>query len=117
MLKRARPRFPAALLAPSHVKTSTRRGGAKLTLTLTLTLRLPLPLPLPLPVPLPLPPTRCEGRNETCNNRGDCVNGQCACDLPYLGFNCSETIGCNYWDTNPTPTPTPNPYPYPHPYP
>ena len=44
---------------------------------------------------------RCESRNETCNNRGDCVNGQCACDLPYLGFNCSETIGCNYWDDEP----------------
>ena len=39
-----------------------------------------------------------KSRNETCNGRGDCVNDQCACDLPYLGFNCSESIGCNYWD-------------------
>ena len=40
----------------------------------------------------------CESRNATCNLRGDCVNNQCFCDVPYLGFNCSETIGCNYWD-------------------
>ena len=55
------------------------------TLTATLTLR------------------RCDAsdlksRNATCNGRGDCVNDQCACDIPYLGFNCSEAIGCNYWD-------------------
>ena len=37
-------------------------------------------------------------RNATCNGRGDCVHDQCACDIPYLGFNCSEAIGCNYWD-------------------
>ena len=29
-------------------------------------------------------------RNKTCNGRGDCVNGQCFCDVPYIGFNCSE---------------------------
>ena len=40
----------------------------------------------------------CESRNATCNRRGDCVNGQCFCDLPYMGFNCSEAVGCNYWD-------------------
>jgi hypothetical protein len=39
-----------------------------------------------------------KSRNETCNGRGDCVNDQCKCDLPYLGFNCSEFVGCNYWD-------------------
>ena len=39
-----------------------------------------------------------KSRNETCNGRGDCVNDQCACDLPYMGFNCSESIGCNYFD-------------------
>ena len=39
-----------------------------------------------------------KSRNETCNGRGDCVHDQCACDLPYMGFNCSESIGCNYFD-------------------
>merc|ERR1712086_502719 len=64
-----------------------------LNFTLTSTLILTLVLTL----------IRCDvtdpkSRNETCNGRGDCVNDQCACDLPYLGFNCSESIGCNYWD-------------------
>ena len=40
----------------------------------------------------------CESRNATCNRRGDCVNDQCFCDVPYLGYNCSEAVGCNYWD-------------------
>ena len=55
-----------------------------------------------------------KSRNETCNGRGDCVNDQCACDLPYLGFNCSEAIGCSYWDPNLTPNPNPKPYPNPN---
>ena len=58
---------------------------------------------------------RCEGRNETCNLRGDCVNDQCFCDLPYLGFNCSEAVGCNYWAPNPSPGPSPGPSPSPTP--
>ena len=48
-----------------------------------------------------------KSRNETCNGRGDCVNDQCACDLPYLGFNCSQSIGYGYWDPNLNPNPNP----------
>ena len=65
--------------------TPTLASSLAATLTPTLTLR------------------RCDAtdpksRNETCNGRGDCVHDQCACDLPYMGFNCSESIGCNYFD-------------------
>ena len=42
-----------------------------------------------------------DSRNKTCNGRGDCVNGQCFCDVPYIGFNCSESVGCVYFDEDP----------------
>ena len=101
--RRVQPRRPATRLVPSRALTSKASGGAtRLTLSLSLSLGyfLTLTLTLALTLTLTLALSRCDAtdpksRNETCNGRGDCVNDQCKCDLPYLGFNCSESIGCN----------------------